>query len=109
MPPASTTQAARQGQARPAQALVPFAQASRRAREQALSFTVQPGVAPVILGPADLVPNGFLRYVDIHVRTVTPGTLGPGAVAPGFPFTIVDNMQFIDTGGQKMDDLSGYA
>lgn len=99
---------ARQDQARPAQPLVPFNQASKRAREQPLTFTVQPGAAPVQLGPADLTPNGFLRYVDIHVSTVTPGTLGAGVVADGWPFNILDNVQFLDTGGQKMDDLSGF-
>lgn len=107
--PGTVTQDQRQQQARPAQAVVPFAQASKRAREQALTFTVTPGTAPVTIGPADLVPNGYLRYVDIHVRTVTAGTLGPGVVADGFPFNLLQNVQFIDTGGQKMDDLSGYA
>jgi hypothetical protein len=105
---AAQDHAAQTGRA-PQQPLVPFAQASRRAREQALSFTVTPGTAPIILGPSDLVPNGFLRYVDLHVRTVTAGTLGPGVVADGYPFNILQNIQFIDTGGQKMDDLSGYA
>lgn len=109
MPPVMETQAQRQEAARPSQPLVPFAQASKRSREQALSWTVTPGAAPTILGPADLVPNGFLAYVDIHVRTVTAGTLGAGVVADGFPFNILENVQFIDTGGQKMDDLSGFA
>lgn len=111
-PAAAVSQQARQDAVRGqsgGQALVPFHQASKRAREQALSFTVTPGTAPVIVGPADLTPNGFLRYVDIHVRTVTAGTLGPGVVADGFPFNILQNVQFIDTGGQKMDDLPGYA
>jgi hypothetical protein len=90
-------------------ALVPFPQASRRARESPLTFTITPGTAPVIAGPSDLTPNGFLRFVDLHVRTVTAGTLGSGVVVPGFPFTMFQNVQFIDTGGQKMDDLSGYA
>jgi hypothetical protein len=90
-------------------AVVPFPQASRRAREQPLSYAITPGAAPIILGPSDLTPNGFLRYVDIHVFTQAAGVLGPGVVAPGFPFTIFQNLQFIDTGGQKMDDLSGYA
>jgi hypothetical protein len=95
--------------AAPAGVLVPFAQASPRAREQPLTFTVQPATATQTLGPSDLTPNGFLRHVDIHVRTVTAGTIGPGVVADGFPFNIIQNVQFIDTGGQKMDDLSGYA
>lgn len=87
---------------------VPFPQASRRAREQPLSFTLTPGTATITVGPADLTPNGFLRFVDIHVHTVTAATETPVAAA-GYPWTILENIQFIDTGGQKMDDLSGYA
>lgn len=90
------------------QATVPFPQASRRAREQPLQFTLTPGTAPVILGPSDLTPNGFLRYVDIHVFTTTAATGSPVG-ATGYPFNVLQNVQFIDTGGQKMDDLSGYA
>ena len=90
------------------QPTVPFPQASRRAREQPLTFTVTPGTAAVTLGPSDLTPNGFLRYVDIHVFTTTAATGSPVG-ATGFPFCIFQNLQFIDTGGQKMDDLSGYA
>jgi hypothetical protein len=91
------------------QAAVPFPQAAKRAREQALTFTLTPGTAPIILGPSYLVPNGYLRFVDLHVRTVTPGELGPGTAPDTFPFNILQNVQFIDTGGQKMDDLAGYA
>lgn len=87
---------------------VPFAQASRPAREQPLSWTVTPGTAPVTLGPSDLTPNGFLRFVDLHVHTVTAAT-GTPVGATGYPFNILESVQFIDTGGQKMDDLSGYA
>ena len=107
--PAAPQQHANQAAGRAAAPSVPFPQASRRAREQPLSFTITPGTAPIILGPSDLTPNGFLRFVDLHVRTVTAGTLGAGVAAVGFPFNILQNVQFIDTGGQKMDDLSGYA
>lgn len=89
------------------QAMVPFPQASRRAREQPLTFTITPGTGPITLGPSDLTPNGFLRYVDVHVFTVTAATGSPVG-ATGYPFNILQNLQFIDTGGQKMDDLSGY-
>lgn len=106
--PATSTQANNAAAGRNTQAAVPFPQASRRAREQPLSWTVTPGTAPVTLGPSDLTPNGFLRYVDVHVHTVTAGTGSPvGGV--GYPFSILQNVQFIDTGGQKMDDLTGYA
>lgn len=109
-PPAAAApqQQANAAAGRNAQPTVPFPQASRRAREQPLSFTITPGTAPITLGPSDLTPNGFLRYVDVHVHTVTAATGSPvGGV--GYPFSILQNLQFIDTGGQKMDDLSGYA
>jgi hypothetical protein len=104
----TSTAANNQAAGRNAQPAVPFPQASRRARESPLTWTVTPGVAPVTLGPSDLTPNGFLRFVDIHVHTTIAGTGAPvGGV--GYPFSIIQNLQFIDTGGQKMDDLSGYA
>ena len=106
---AAAARAGAGGAAQGQQAAVPFPQASKRAHEQPLTFTLTPGTSPIILGPSDLTPNGYLRHVDIHVRTVTPGTLGPGTAPDTFPFNILQNIQFIDTGGQKMDDLAGYA
>lgn len=102
-------QAANQASGRASAPTVPFPQASEHAREQPLSFTVTPGTAPIKIGPADLTPNGFLRFVDIHVHTQTAGTAGPAAAAPGYPWNIFSDIQFIDTGGQRMDDLPGYA
>lgn len=102
-------QQARQDQVRPPAALVPFAQASKRSIELSSSFQVTPGTAPVPIGAFDLVPNGFIRAVDIHVKTVTAAAGGTPVVKDGWPFTILQNIQFSDTGGQKMDDLSGYA
>lgn len=108
-PPAMAPTADAVTAAREEGAVVPFDQASRRAADQPLSFTITPGVAPVTIGPSDLTPNGFLRAVELHVSTVTAGTLGPGVAADGFPFNIFQNIQFKDTGGQAMDDLPGYA
>jgi hypothetical protein len=109
MPTVAPQQQANVASGRASAPSVQFPQASRRAREQPLSFTFVPGTAPITLGPSDLTPNGFLRAVDLHIRTVTAGTLGPGVTGPGWPFTLIQNVQFIDTGGQKMDDLSGAA
>lgn len=104
----TSTQQNNQAAGRNAQAAVPFPQASRHAFEQPLTFNITPGVAPITLGPSDLTPNGFLRFVDLHVHTVTAATGSPvGGV--GYPFSILQNIQFIDTGGQKMDDLPGVA
>lgn len=105
----TSTQANNAASGRNAQPAVPFAQASRHARERPLTWTVTPGTAPITLGPSDLTPNGFLRFVDIHVKTVSAGTVGSAVGATGFPYNILQNIQFIDTGGQKMDDLSGPA
>lgn len=87
--------------------VVPFPQASTHAADNPLSFTVTPGVAPQKIGPADLTPNGFLRATDIHVHTVTAATGSPVG-QPTYPWCILENIQFLDTGGQKMDDISGY-
>jgi len=89
--------------------LIPFPAASRRVRSgSTLSFTLTPGTAPVTLGPADLVPTGYIRAIEIHVSTVTAGTLGAGTVGGDFPFNLFQDLQFIDAGGQKMDDLPGW-
>ena len=106
--PTTTQPQAAASAARNSQPTVPFPQASRRAREQPLSFQITPGAAGITIGPSDLTPNGFLRYVDIHVSTVTAATGSP-VFAAGGPHNIFDNLQFIDTGGQKMDDLPGFA
>jgi len=111
--PAATAPAPQQGAATAAGRnqlpMVPFAQASLPAREQPLNFVVTPGAAPITIGPADLTPNGFLRHVDVHVSTVTAGTNGEEDATglPGFPWILFQTLQFIDTGGQRMDDLSG--
>jgi hypothetical protein len=72
-----------------------------------LEFQVTPGAATQNIGPADLTPNGFLRFVDIAVSTLTAATGSPVG-QPTYPWCILDNIQFLDTGGQKMDDISGY-
>lgn len=90
--------------------LIPFPAASRRVMSEGLSFgAVQPTTSPITLGPADLVPTGYIREVEIRVSTTTAGTIGSGTVGGDFPFNIFQSIQFIDAGGQKMDDLPGYA
>jgi len=104
---AAATTAATQQQAQGG--VIPFPAASRRVSSgSTLSFTMTPGTAPVTLGPADLVPTGYIRSIDIHVSTVTAGTLGSGTVGGDFPFNLFQDLQFIDAGGQKMDDLPGW-
>ena len=87
--------------------LVPFPQASMHAMDQSLQFQVTPGVAPQTIGPADITPNGFLRFVDIAVSTVTAATGSPVG-QPTWPWCLFQNIQFLDTGSQKMDDISGF-
>jgi len=106
---ASQPQVAGATQQQAQQGLIPFPAASRRVRGSSFSFTVTPTTSPVTVGPTDLIPTGYIRYLEIHVYTKTAGTLGPGAVGGDFPFNIFQNLQFIDAGGQKMDDLPGYA
>jgi hypothetical protein len=100
--PGATSQAASAG-------AVAFPAASRRVKSRTLQYTLTPGTSPQQIGPANLTPTGFIRDIEIHVYTVTAGTLGAGTVGGDFPFNIFQNLQFIDAGGQKMDDLPGYA
>lgn len=107
---ATSQQVAGATQQAPAQGAIPFPAASRRVRGKTLNFSgIQPGNSTITLGPANLIPTGYIRYVDLHFYTVTAGTLGSGTVGGDFPFNILQNVQFIDAGGQKMDDLPGYA
>lgn len=105
---ATASSAAAATQAQPQGGLIPFPAASRRVRSEGLSFTFTPGTSPVTLGPSDLVPTGYIREIELRVSTVTAGTIGSGTVPGDFPFNIFQNIQFIDAGGQKMDDLTGY-
>lgn len=106
----SNPQVAPATQQAPAQGMIPFPAASRPVINGATLqwSSVQPGTAPQILGPADLVPTGYIAHVEVAVSTATAGTLGPGAATADFPFNIFQNLQFIDAGGQKMDDLPGF-
>lgn len=105
----SPTQAAPATQGAAVAGAIPFPAASRPVVTEGFSFQVTPGTAPVTIGPTDLIPTGYIRHVEIHFSTATAGTLGEGAVGGDFPFNMLENVQFIDAGGQKMDDLPGYA
>lgn len=107
--PAAPQQGPSAAAGRAAQPVVPFAQASLPSREQPLTFTITPGTATITLGPSDLTPNGFLRYVEVHVKTTVAGAGGSPVGGNFYPFNFFENMQFIDTGGQRMDDIPGLA
>jgi len=104
---ATAAQMAQSTQGAPQGGLIPFPAASRRVITQGPSFTFTPGTSPIILGPVDLVPTGYISHVELLLTTVTAGTGGTGA--GDYPFNLYQNVQFIDAGGQKMDDLPGYA
>lgn len=106
----SAQQAQSATQQQPSGGLIPFPAASRRVISGGtLQWSYTPGTSQQTFGPADLVPTGFIRHIEVHVYTITAGTLGSGAVGADFPFNLIADAQFIDAGGQKMDDLPGWA
>lgn len=108
LPTASSAAGATQGQA--SGGVIPFPAASRPVMSEGLAFSgVLPGASPVTLGPADLVPTGYIREIELRVSTTTAGAGGSPAAGSDYPFNIFQNIQFIDAGGQKMDDLPGFA
>jgi hypothetical protein len=88
--------------------VVPFDQASKRGIEQGPSYVVQPGAAPTTLGPVPLPAQGYLRAVEIDIKTQTAGTLGAGVAAADYPANLIQLARFQDTNGNQLDDLPGY-
>jgi hypothetical protein len=108
---ATAPQVAPATQQAPQGGLIPFPAASRPVINGAtLQWNgITPGASPQYLGPSDFVPTGYIRQIEIAVSTTTAGTIGSGTVGADFPFNLFQNLQFIDAGGQKMDDLPGFA
>ena len=87
--------------------VVPFDQASKRGIEQGPSYVVTPGAAPTTLGPVGLPAQGYLRAVEIDIKTTTAATGSPVA-KEDYPSNIVQLARFQDTNGNQLDDLPGY-
>lgn len=89
-------------------AQLPFDQASKRGIEPGPSWTVQPGAGTTNLGVAPLPAQGYLRAVEIDVRTTAVGTPGPAVGKEEYPWNILEILRMQDTNGNQLDDLPGY-
>lgn len=87
---------------------LPFDQASKRGIEPGPSFTVQPGAGTTNLGVVPLPAQGYLRAVEIDVRTSNAGTPGPAVAREEYPWNILELLRMQDTNGNQLDDLPGY-
>jgi hypothetical protein len=109
---AGVSQVAGQGpasnEASSAAEVVPFDQASKRGIEQGPSYLVTPGAAPTTLGPVPLPAQGYLRAVELDIKTTTPAAENEPAVNEDYPANILQLVRFQDTNGNQLDDLPGY-
>ena len=88
---------------------IPFDQASKRGTEQGPSWTFIPGVGQTQLGPIGLPANGYLRQIEIDIRTVTAATGGSPVLQQDMPAGILQQVVLQDTNSNQLDLLPGYA
>ncbi len=89
-------------------AALPFDQASKRGIEPGPSWTVQPGAGTTNLGVTPLPAQGYLRAVEIDVRTTNVGTPGPAVGREEYPWNILETVRMQDTNGNQLDDIPGF-
>lgn len=88
---------------------IPFDQAAKRGTEQGPSWTFVPGVGQTQLGPIGLPANGYLRAIEIDIRTVTASTGGAPVLQQDMPAGILNSIILQDTNSNQLDLLPGYA
>jgi hypothetical protein len=88
---------------------IPFDQASKRGTEQGPTWTFTPGVGQTQLGPIGLPANGYLRQVELDIRTVTASTGGTPVLQQDSPANILQSIVLQDTNSNQLDLLPGYA
>lgn len=103
-----TQQGVESNPASAAGSVIPFCQASKRGIEPGPSWNVTPGAAQQQLGPIGLPAQGFLRAVEIYVKTSKEGKGTGGELEPKAPFNILADVRFQDTNGNQLDDVPGY-
>lgn len=103
-----TQQGVESNPASAAGSVIPFCQASKRGIEPGPSWNVTPGAAQQQLGPVGLPAQGFLRAVEIYVKTSKEGKGAGGELEPKAPFNILADVRFQDTNGNQLDDVPGY-
>jgi hypothetical protein len=88
---------------------IPFDQASKRGTEQGPSWTFTPGGGQTQLGPIGLPANGYLRAIELDIRTVTASTGGTPVLQQDSPANILQQIVLQDTNSNQLDLLPGYA
>jgi len=88
---------------------IPFDQASKRGTEQGPSWTFTPGAGMTQLGPIGLPANGYLRAIELDIRTVTASTGGTPVLNQDCPANILQQVVLQDTNSNQLDLLPGYA
>lgn len=88
---------------------IPFDQAAKRGTEQGPSWTWVPGVGQTQFGPIGLPANGYLRAVELDIRTVTASTGGTPVLQQDMPAGILNSIVLQDTNSNQLDLLPGYA
>ena len=106
---AATQQGIESNPASAAGGVIPFCQASKRGIEPGPQWTVTPGAASQQLGPIGLPAQGYLRAVELRVKTIVEGKEAGSEYGQNGVFPILQNIRFQDTNGNQLDDLPGYA
>lgn len=91
--------------------MVPFCQASKRGGEPGPSWEVTPGASTTLLGPAPLPAQGYMRMIEVFVKTVheTEEEGGATVAKEDFPTNLLQLVRLQDTNGNQLDDLPGFA
>lgn len=105
---ANTAQGVQSNPASAAGGVIPFCQASKRGIEPGPSWTFTPGAAQQQLGPIGLPAQGFLRAVELTVKTAKEGKGGSPELAPNGPFSLLSDVRLQDTNGNQIDDIPGF-
>ena len=105
---AATQQGIESNPASAAGGVIPFCQASKRGIEPGPPWTVTPGAASQQLGPIGLPAQGYLRHVEIRVKTSVEGKEAGSEYNQDGVFNILQNVRFQDTNGNQLDDIPGF-
>jgi hypothetical protein len=87
---------------------IPFDQASKRGIEPGPSFTVSPGAGTTNLGVQPLPAQGYLRAVEIDIKTTSEGTPGTVEYQEDSPWNFLELARLQDTNGNQLDDIPGF-
>jgi len=80
----------------------PFVRAAHKLIQPACQFTTAIfGAARQDFGPFDIPSGGYLRDLIIHGK-VSGTTIGPGAVGPDFPWSMIRSVELADVNGQAL-------